>query len=201
MHKSPAPSSKCTWSADVCQLALIWVCLQNIVPSAAGGFNVVADHCIHIQYFLILCGYGFAGGPQKCVDRHFFVTFLYWGGMSVHVTYLTCWCSCSFIHAFSPSKANIYENKLPEFPFHLCPLCLQVNSCSWVPKRTRTSGSNTTLRKPSRRQRVSLQTAVKQYVRSVSTNVPESEESFYTDCLLCCLRSASWSILILKFMK
>lgn len=98
-------------------------------------------------------------------------------------------------------NACIYVNKLPEFPLHLCPMCLQVNSCSWVPKRMRTSGSNTTLRKPSRRRRVLSQTAVKQYVRSVSTNVPELEESFYTDCLLCCLRSPSWSILILKFMK
>lgn len=53
-------------------------------------------------------------------------------------------------------------------------LRFQVSSCSWDPKRTRTKDSNTTSRKPSRRLRVLLQTVVKQYVRSVSTQISQS---------------------------
>lgn len=52
----------------------------------------------------------------------------------------------------------------------------QGSSCSWAPRRTRKSDSNTTSRRPSRRRRASSPTVAKQYVRSFPTPVDQWEE-------------------------
>lgn len=62
-------------------------------------------------------------------------------------------------------------------------LCSQGSSCSWDPRRTRTSGSNTTWRKPSRRRRASSPTVAKQYVRSFSRHLDPLEEEGPQSCL------------------
>lgn len=80
--------------------------------------------------------------------------------------------------------------------FHPSLLSFQGSSCSWDPRRTRTSDSNTTSRKPSRRRPASSPTVAKQYVRSFCTQMSQWEESLLSSACAHLLFQSQASILV-----